>query len=174
MVDGFEGFHFHELGGDQVSEIIGGLDHDHLAGFENELAFNMITELDSGHLDNLDAGQIPGLIKAIDAQDLGELDGSVLESVVAGLEVENLSLLGREKAGEIFEGVGDSFILTLPDENKEAALDALEANFFRSETRFSIDTPKDTIIEQLEVEVPPVLRDLLKDYSFIRTLIPLD
>ena len=98
----------------------------------------------------------------------------MLEAMVKGLEADDLSALSNEKAGAIFEGVGDSVILTLPDDSKDAALDALDANFFDRGTRFNIDLPKDTLIEQLELETPAALQDLLSNITFIRSFNSID
>ena len=90
--------------------------------------------------------------------------------MLTGLKAEDLSTLGDGQAGEVFKGVGDSVILTLPDDSKDAALKALDTSFFDRKTRSSIDLPKDTIIEQVELEAPPVFQELLSDITSIRRI----
>ena len=160
---------FQELGGEQVVQIVGALGEGELEDLGDQQALSITETLDVEQIGTVESGQISGLIKAIDANDIGNLGESKLEAIVEGLETDDLSVLEQEKASEIFEGVGDSVILTLPDDSKDAALDALDANFFDRGTRFNFDLPKDTIIEQLELETPPVLEDLLKDLAFFRS-----
>ena len=85
-----------------------------------------------------------------------------MESIVGGLDSGDFSALSREKAGELFQGVGDSSISGLPDEHTVAVLDALEANFFEAGAAgFSDIAGRTTAFDQAVLETPPALLDLV-------------
>ncbi len=115
----------------------------------------------------MESGQIAGLTKAINANDIGNLGMSTLEAIVKGLDSEHLSLLGEEKGAEIFQGVGDSTVISLPPDNKEAVLDALGANYLGTGAKtFGEIAGGNTVFDSALFETPPELLDVLKDNAF--------
>ncbi|MCH8799691.1 MAG: hypothetical protein IH963_02155 [Chloroflexi bacterium] len=161
MITHFEGSHISELGGDDISRIVGGLAHGQLAGLGDEQALNIALEMNSGHFDRLSPEQVSGLTTGINANDIGALGESVLESIVGSLRPDDFSALSNEKAGKIFQGVGDGSISRLSDEHLGAALDVLDAKFFEAGAAgFSDIQGRVTTFDQVSFETPPALLDL--------------
>lgn len=159
-----------ELGGEQVVQIIGALGQGELEKLGDQQALSMTDSLNVDQIGTVASGQIAGLTTAINAIDIGNLGEQKLVAIVNGLEPDDLSVVEETKAGEIFKGVGDGAIVALSDDSKDAALDALNANFFGTGSKgFEAITPKITIIDQVKVETPRSLADLLKDLAFYRS-----
>ena len=116
------------------------------------------------HFGGLGATQLLGLTTAIDANDIGTLGSEVLGVIAGNLEIGDLANLDTILAGGIFGQVTDQALSEFDSGRLEAALDALDANFFAAGAEGFDGIPGAvTIFDQLSVDSPDALAALLGD-----------
>ena len=106
--------------------------------------------------------QLYGLTTALDPDDIDELEPAVVTVVAQNIEVDDLATLNTELAGAIFEQVSDAAIGSFTDDRVQAALAALDADFFSAgAASFDAIPGNTTIFDQVDFEPPQPLVNLV-------------
>jgi len=130
----------------------------------SEQILGVATAMDGNHFQTLEAPQLLSLTTGVGASDINALGSDVLSVIASNLEVEDLASLGGELAGGIFGLVTDETLSTFDDGRIEAALTALDADFFNAGSAdFANLVGGNTVFDQIDFESPQALVDLLGD-----------
>ena len=112
----------------------------------------------------LEASGSWGLTVGIGAGDINALGSAVLSVIASNLAVEDLAALEGSLVGEIFGLVTDETLRAFDDGRIEAALAALDADFFNAGAAdFANLAGGNTVFDQIEFDSPEALVELFGD-----------
>ena len=171
MVNHLEAEQFQSLGADQVGQIASALEADLLGGLGSGAAVGMGSAMSAEHFSQLNSDQVFGLTTAIEATGIDSLAGEVLEAIAESLAVSDIAGLDSDLAAEVFGGVSDEAITSYDAGRTEAALDALDADFFDAGgAGFDSIAGGDTAFDLISFEASEALQSLFTPE--VQSLVP--
>lgn len=161
MVSRFDAAQFQQIGGEDVVQVVGALTKADLAGLRNEQALGIAVTFDVEQIGTLETAQLSGLTTALAANDVDTLGSDVVSVIAGNIGVSDFVALDTDLAGSIMKRVPDNALNDFADDRVEAALVALDADFFGiGATDFDGIAGGDSIFDALDVESPQPLLDL--------------
>jgi hypothetical protein len=164
MVSRFDASQFHQMGGENVIQVVGALTKADLAGLRNEQAFSVVNTLDVGQISGLEAGRLSGLTIALEANDVDNLGSEVVTAIAGNIEVAELEALDSGLASSIMKQVPDGALNDFADDRIVATLAVLGADFLGAGAAdFSNIANRVTTFDHVLFETPPALLELLAE-----------
>ena len=161
-----EGEQIKGMGGDQVVQLFTNWRPENLGLLGGEQILGVAAAMDGNHFQTLEASQFLSLTTGVGANDINALGSDGLSVIASNLDVEDLASLEEDLAGGIFGLVTDEAPSTFDDGRLEAALTALDADFFNAGASDFADLQSaSTIFDLIELENPEALAALFSDQT---------